>query len=139
MAAPAPLPETWVPCIESTLTIGTSPDTSELKIIDGGYTLSFGVDEMTNNKSGGAYEDVKTYRMVEGQFTGAFEKGTPPIFNAGDIFPIVIDNQGENGAYLACNARFNGVEMPVLDVRAGLKYRFTIKNQGAITTVRPGP
>lgn len=129
------LTETYVACIASTFTLGASPNTSVLKIIDGGYTISFGVDEMTNNGSGGAYEDVKTYKSVEGSFTGAFESGTPPVFNAGDIFPIVINNA--NGPYLSCNARFNQVEMPVLDVKAGLKYKFTIKSQGAIVVVDP--
>lgn len=135
MAAPTALPETYVPCIDSTFTIGATPNTAVLQVIDGGYTLSFGVDEMTNNGSGGAYEDVKTYKSLEGSFTGAYESGSVLAFNAGDIFPIVVDSP--DGPYLACNARFNQVELPVLDVKAGLKYKFTIKNQGAITTTRP--
>ncbi|WP_406698560.1 hypothetical protein V5E97_06720 [Singulisphaera sp. Ch08] len=139
MAAPTALAETHIPCIESLFTLGADPNTAELKVINGSYTLSWGVDEMTNNKSGAAYEDVKTYQTMTGNFTAVFEKGNPPVFKSGDIFPIVIDNANENGPYLACNARFNEVATPILDVKAGLKYSFTVRNQGAITTTRPGP
>lgn len=137
MSAPTPIGEKYVPCIESTFTIGTSPSTTTLEVIDGGYTRSFGVDEMTNNKSGAAYEDVKTYRSVEGSFTCAYVSGAVLAFEDGDIFPVVIDNP--HGPYLACNARFNQVELPILDVKSGLKYKFKLKNQGAITTARPAP
>lgn len=139
MAAPTALPETYVPCLESIFTIGTTPDTATLKVIDGGYTLSFGVDEMTNNQSGAAYEDVKTYQTMTGQFTCAWVAGTPPVFKAGDLFNIVIDNENENGPYFSGKVRFNEVQNPVLDVKAGLKFQFSIRNQGAITTTRPGP
>lgn len=139
MAVPTAIAETYIPCIESTFTIGASTDIATLKCTDGSYTLSYGVSEMTNNESGGAYEDVKTYQTMEGQFTCVYVAGTPPVFKAGDIFPIVIDNANENGPYLACNARFNEVDMTVLDVQGGITYSFTIRNQGAITTTRPAP
>lgn len=139
MAAPTALTETHIPCIESTFVIGADPNTAELKVTTGSYTLSFAVDEMTNNKSGAAYEDVKTYETMTGQFTCVFEKGSPPVFNNGDIFPIVIDNANHNGPYLACNARFNEVNNMNMDAKGGVKYSFSIRNQGAITKVRPTP
>jgi len=137
LADPAPLNEDYLSCINSTFTYGATPDTASLNIIDGGYTLSFGVEEMTNNGSGGAYEDVKTYKQMEGNFTGAYVSGTPPTFKSGEIYPVVIDCP--NGPYFAGNCRFNQVENPVLDVKAGVKYKFGLRSQGAFTTVRPSP
>lgn len=137
MAAPTALNETWIACIDSTFTIGTDPNTAELYVSAGGYTLSFGVDEMTNNKSGGAYEDVKTYKKMEGNFTANHVKGDPPVFKAGDIFPVVIDSP--DGPYFAGNVRFNQVEEPMLEVNAGVKYKFTVTSQKAFITDRPGP
>lgn len=135
MSAPTPLPENYVGCQNSTFTIGTSPNTSVLNVIQGGYMKSYAVDEMTNSGSAACYEDVKTIRSAKGSFTAAWVAASPPPFQDGDIFPIVIDNP--NGPYLACNARFNNVNPPVLNVKDGLKYSFDITSQGAITTTRP--
>jgi hypothetical protein len=133
MAAPTPLAEKFVNCIDSTFTIGTDPDTIALVIIDGGFTHTYNVDDMTNNQSGGCYEDVKTIQMAEGRCTAGRLASGAPGFKAGDIFHVVIAKPGSGMPTFTGNVRFNAVESPLLDVKAGLKYNFTWKNQGSFT------
>lgn len=133
MSAPTALPENYVSCVNATFTIGTDPNTAVLKILQGGYTDSYNVDEMTNSGSGGCYEDVKTTRSIKGSFTAAYVSGTPPVFKAGDIFPATIANG--TAPTLTVNFRFNNVQWPVMNVKEGLKFSFDVQSQGAITTL----
>src|SRR5690348_14318639 len=102
MAAPATVAEKYLNCIDSLLTVGVTPDTWAGTVIDGTITESYGVDEMTNNTSGGGYEDVKTIYKYEGTLTIAYSATTPPPFVAGDIFPVVMDKP-TNGPYFSGN------------------------------------
>lgn len=132
MSAPTPLAEEYVSCVGSTFTIGPGGATPlVLKVLEGGYTYAVGVDEMTNSGSGGWYEDVKTIKNVKGSFTAAYVSGTPIPVSAGDIFNAEIKNSTSPSA--TGDFRFNNVNVPILDVKNGLKWKFDVQNQGEIT------
>jgi hypothetical protein len=133
MAAPTALAEKFVNCIDSIFTIGTDPNDIELTILDGGFTHRYAIDDMTNNQSGGCYEDVKTIQKVEGRISAGRLASGAPGFKAGDLFPVTITKPGTGMPTFAGNVRFNEVESPLLDVKAGLKYNCTFSSQGSFT------
>jgi len=131
MAAPTAVAEEYLNCVNSVLTLGTTPDTWVGKVIEGGVTFTYDVDEMTNTGSLGGYEDVKTTYKYEGDLTIAFSAAEPPPYVAGDVFGTVIKGP-VGGVTLTGNFRFNAINDPLLTVKGGYKQKCKITSQGAI-------
>lgn len=131
MADPVALPEDYLSCIGSSVTIGTTPDTWIGTIVSGGLTHTFETDEMTNLADGGAYSDVKTTYKWEGDIGIAWKATSPPPMQSGDLFHTVIAAV-TGGPTITGKFRYNGFLYPVLDPKAGLKLMGKITSQGAI-------
>lgn len=137
MADPAAIAETFTNCVNSTFTVGTDPSTWSATVTAGGVTASTEEDEMTNNKSGGAYESVGTIIKHEADVTIAYESTFPATFVPRAMFPIVMDHP--TASYYSGNWRVISVSDPVFDVKGGLKRQVKLTSQGAITRTRPAP
>lgn len=135
MAMPAPIAEKYMNCIDCTLTVGSGVDTWAGTVMDGTITGSYSVDEMTNNTSGGGYEDVKTIYKYEGTLTIAYNASSPPPFSEGDVFPVVMEKP-TSGPYFSGNFRFNDVGYPMYNVKGGMKLTVKVTSQGAVSKTR---
>jgi hypothetical protein len=144
---PTPVAEKYVSCVGSVFNIGgtytapTLPTTpasvsggTNLVVMTGGYKRQYDVKPMTNNTSGGCYEDVKTIKKVTGSFKCAYETGSVPIFNEGDIYNVIIFNPVTTAVFQGA-VRFNNVDDPILNVEDGLVFNFDITSQGTYTIV----
>lgn len=134
MADPATVAETLINCINSTFTVGVTPDTWAATITDGGVTITTEEDDMTNNKSGAAYESVGTILKHEADVTIAYESTFPVTFVPRAMFPIIIDHP--LGPYFSGNWRVVSIGNPVFNVKGGLKCPVKLTSQGAISRTR---
>lgn len=137
MADPATVAETFLNCINSTFTVtdtAVPANTWSATVTDGGVTVTTEEDDMTNNKSGAAYESVGTILKHEADVTIAYESTFPATFVPRAMFHIVIDHP--LGPYFSGNWRVISIGNPVFNVKGGLKLPVKLTGQGAISRTR---
>jgi hypothetical protein len=104
-------------------------DAVSLKVEAGTLNLTIATDEVTNNFSGGYYEDVATIKRAT--VTGmrcVYDGDDPPNFEDGDLKPIVLSIP--NGPRLAGTFRVGSLSIPLVDVRSAVHYSFDLSSQG---------
>lgn len=129
--------ETYVPCVGAIVTVGT---TVIGDVMDGGYSIEYGVDDMTNNSGGGDYDDVKTIRKTTGTLKVAWPAAGGPGLAVGTKYALIIDLGGTGATappYLSGNCRINKADLPTLDVHKGVVCTFSFTMVGAINTTHP--
>jgi hypothetical protein len=107
-------------------------DGVQLKVEAGVLNLTIGVDEVTNNFSGGYYEDVDTIKKatVSGMRC-VYDGDAPPTFEAGDLKPCVLSIPG--GPSLTGTFRVGSMAIPLMDVKAAIHYSFDLTSQSTYT------
>lgn len=129
----AAIAEKYVACKAYNATI----DGYDADVIDGGYTLTCGSDEVTNTNSAGFHESVATIKKANLNFTAAWKVTSPgPSLVEGSVYAVVIDG-GAGNPYFSGNVRFTSVGNPVLKMKAGVKLSLTGESEGSYTTTRP--
>lgn len=122
----AQISETYLAGLNATATInGTA-----YAIEDGSFSVEIDTEEMTNNQSGGWYEDVGTIQKANGTLKLIYKSGTPPAFANGGIYPFAIAIP--NGMSIAGNARLKK-RSNRLTVKGGVKFDLEWHSQGAMT------
>jgi hypothetical protein len=100
-----------------------------LKVEAGTLNLTIATDEVTNNFSGGYYEDVATIKRAT--ITGmrcVYDGDDPPNFEDGDLKSMEL--YIPNGPRLTGTFRVGSLSVPLVDVRAAVHFGFDLSSQG---------
>ena len=104
-------------------------DAVDVKVEAGTINDNIDVDEVTNNFSGGYYEDVPIKKRAT--VTGlrvVYDADEKPAFNAGDLIDVEITIPG--GPSLTGEFRVGSIGIPMLDVNSALRLTFDLTSQG---------
>jgi len=104
-------------------------DTISYEVEDGTINDGFQVDEVTNNFSGGYYEDVTTIRTAT--VTGmriVYNVEKQPDFQTGDLVDVAIAIP--DGPSLTGTMRVGNIAVPLLNVRSAVRMTFDLRSQG---------
>lgn len=112
-----------------------------LAVMNGSFTDGLEVDEVTNNTSGGFYEDIDT--IEKGVFNNmqcVYDGAHPPAFVKGEVVPIVCENPDAVGGSprISGNFRVGQIEWDVINVKGAVKYSFSATSQGPYTVTGLG-
>lgn len=103
------------------------------EVEDGTINDGFQVDEVTNNFSGGYYEDVPTIRTAT--VTGlriVYNADKKPAFQTGDL--VAVNIAVPNGPSLvAAQMRVGNIATPLLNVRSAVRMTFDLRSQSIYT------
>lgn len=107
---------------------------ASLAVETGSFTDGLEVDEVSNNTSGGFYEDIDT--LEKGVFNGmrcVYDGAHPPTFRKGEVVPIAVSYptvDGADGPGITGNFRIGQVDWDVLNVKGAVRYSFNATSQG---------
>ncbi len=113
-----------------------------LAVESGSFTDGLEVDEVTNNTSGGFYEDVPT--IEKGVFNGmrcVYDGANPPAFVKGEVVAIAVAQSAEGASSspgITGNFRIGQVTWDVINVKGAVRYNFDATSQGAYAVTGMG-
>ncbi len=103
-----------------------------MKVESGSVTTGIEVDEVTNNFSGGYYEDVDTVRKATcNNLSLLYDADDPPEFEEGDI--VDLESLVTDGPTVTGKFRIGSITMTVHNVKQAVRYTFDATSQGVYT------
>lgn len=105
-----------------------------LAVESGTFTDGVEVDEVTNNTSGGFYEDIDT--TEKGVFNGmrcVYDGAHPPVFRKKEVVAIALAIPavgGAEGPGITGNFRIGSVDWDIINAKGAVRYTFAATSQG---------
>ena len=107
-------------------------DGVSMKVEAGAINRDVQTDEVTNNFSGGFYEDVDTVRTATVQgMRCVYDAEDPPTIDDGDLVEVSITIP--NGPSLTGTFRVGSMNVSLNEVKAAVRFTFDLRSQGPYT------
>lgn len=122
-------------------------DGDPMAVEDGSYTVTSGVDEITNLLSQGFYEDLDTVKSATASLRLVYDGDAPPTFTEGQVVPLSITVPGvaavtgppavaavPGGPALGGNFRIRSMTFPTVTPKGSVRYTLDMGSTGPYTT-----